>query len=61
MLTSSKEFKMASEKLTIVYRAFQNLATSVEKVLYLQNNKSWLEKDFNINVDNLITHWMGKK
>jgi len=52
---------MASDKLKIVYKAFQALATSPEKVLYLQHNRSWLEKDFNINVENLIKHWMGRK
>ena len=48
---------MTTSKLQIIYSHFQSLPDHHEKILYLQNNKSEL-KQFNINVDKLIQHYL---
>ena len=48
---------MTSSKLSIIYSHFQSLPDYHHKIKYLQDHKSDLEK-FNINVDNLINHYL---
>lgn len=46
--------------LQTIYSEFQSLQTIQQKIQYLQSNQNYLESNFYINIQNLISAWSKK-